>query len=110
MVACRLADLLISANLQHAVEGYFCPALDAGADLDAVDYAAFYKVFECPGEVLGADAVHGGAEAAMVVEGDDLFAALDKLAGEAVDEMNLSADGKHGAGGGVIDKLDELLG
>ena len=50
------------------------PVFDVVADLDVVDDAAFDEVFERPSEVLGRDAVHGGAEAAGIVEGDDALA------------------------------------
>ena len=64
------------------------------ADGDAVDDVAFDEVLKRPAEVLRADAVHGGAEAAGVVEGDDVLALRREAAGEAVDEVNLGADGE----------------
>ena len=69
--------------------------LDAGAHLDAVDDAAFDQVLKSPGKMLRTDAVHGGAEAAGVVESDDLFVFRGEAAGEAVDQVNLGSDGEH---------------
>ena len=62
------------SHFQHPVKSHARPALDAGADLDAVDDAALDQVFKHPGQVVGADAVHGGAEASGVVQGDDALA------------------------------------
>src|ERR1017187_745981 len=84
--------------------------LDAGAHLDAVDDAAFHQVFKSPSKMLRTYAVHGGAEAASVVESDDLFAFRGEAAGEAGDQVNLGSDGEYGAGGGVLNNLDEALG
>ncbi len=80
-----------------------------GPYLDAVDHAAFDEVFESPGEVLGADAVHGGAEAAVVIEADNALVLIGEAVGHAIDEMNLSADGELGAFRSLFDERDELL-
>src|ERR1700733_16149989 len=88
-------------KFQHAIKRDFSPVLDGGADLNAVDYAAFNQVFESPGKVLRADAVHGGAQAARVVEGDYALAFIGEAAGQAVDQVNLGADGEHGPLWGV---------
>ena len=49
--------------------------------LDAIDDAAFDQVFERPGQVLRADAVHRGAEAAGIVERDDALAFARQIGG-----------------------------
>ena len=101
---------LSSPNFQHPVQRNFSPVLDAGTDLDAVDDAALDQVFQNPGQVMRADAVHGGAQAASVVESDDALVLACKAAGHAVDEVNFSADGEHCARGSLLDKGDQLLG
>jgi hypothetical protein len=50
------------------------PVLHAGPHLDAVHHAALDQVLQRPGQMLRADAVHGGAQAAGVVERDDALA------------------------------------
>jgi len=84
--------------------------LDAPFDLDLVDDAALDEVFQRPGQMLRADAIHGCAEAAGVIQRDDLFALRGKALGEAVDEMDFGTDGEHRTCRGVLDELDEALG
>ena len=54
------------------------------------------------------DAVHGGAGADDGVEAED--GVLGVLVGEALDEVDLGADGEDGAGGGGGDGLDDEVG
>src|ERR1039458_3014761 len=107
---CSLFTVHCFSHFQHAVQRDFGPALDAGTDLYAVDDAALDQVFQSPGQVVGTDAVHGGAEAAGVVQRDDLFTFGGKALGHAVDEVNLRADGEHCARGSLLDEGDQLLG
>ena len=83
---------------------------DAGSDLNAVDDSAFDQIFQRPREVLWADAIHGGAEAACVVEGDDALAFFCEAACEAIDEVNFGSYGEHGACGGLLNECDQLFG
>ena len=87
-----LFPVLCSLNLdfQHSVEGDAGPVFDGLFHLDLVDDAAFDEVFEGPGEVLRADAIHGGAEAPGIIQGDDLFALFCKSFGEAVHQRALN--------------------
>jgi len=98
------------ADFQHAVQGCAGPVFVVVGDLDAVNYAAFDEVLKRPGQVLRADAVHGGAEAAGFVEGEDAFAEGRVLFGQPVDEVNFSADGEGGAFRGFFDEGNEALG
>src|ERR1700749_3671749 len=113
VILCKLSErngeIFSGSDLQQAVEGDASPVFDTFLDGDPVDYATFDEVFERPSQVLRADAGHGGAEAAGVVEGDDFFAQRRELPGETIDEVNLRSDGKHGSGRGVFDDLDEAF-
>src|SRR6267143_297407 len=96
------------AQTQHAVESN--PRMVAGALVDgnAVDDVAFAQVFERPEEMLRSDAKHRGADANAGIERHD-FVILQFLA-EAVDEVDLRADGPLGACGGGLDSFDDALG
>src|ERR1035437_4185043 len=54
-------------RFQHPVQCNPRPMLHAGSDLDAVDHAALHQIFQNPGQVLRADAIHRRAQAAGVV-------------------------------------------
>src|ERR1035441_9339082 len=101
---------LLLPHFQHPVQRNFSPALDAGTDLNAVDDAALDQVFQNPAQRLPSDAVHGGAEAASVVESDDALVLACKAAAHAVDQVNFRADGEHCARGSLLDEGDQLLG
>src|ERR1035441_9011359 len=60
--------------------------------------------------MLGADAVHGGAEGAVVIEGQDALALRSKALGQPIHEVDLSADGELGAGRGLLYQGDYALG
>ena len=58
------AAFATSADLQHPIQCHPRPVFHVAADLDLVHYAAVDQVLKRPRQMLGADAVHGGAEAA----------------------------------------------
>ena len=60
--------------------------------------------------MLRGDAEHGRAQAARVIEGNDLLAERGELPGEAVDEVNLGSDSEHGALGRAAHQLNQPLG
>src|SRR5579863_1595446 len=80
-------------DFEHAVQGNARPVLDVATNLDPVYDAAFHQVFESPGKMLGADAIHGGAQAAVFFERDDLLALRGETLREPVDQVNLGTDG-----------------
>ena len=88
------SHLDLSANLQHSVECHARPAFYAGSHLDLVDDAALNQVFEGPGEVLRADAIHRGAEAAGIIQRNDLLALGRELLAHAVDQVDFGANSK----------------
>src|SRR5205809_4568237 len=99
-----------SLYLQHPIQRHPRPMLYVVGNLNAVDHIAVQKVFQGPAEVLGRDAKHGGAQAAGIVEGNYHFVFMGKLFAHAIDEMDFSAHGKLGTGGGIFDDLDQPFG
>src|SRR6266851_7050804 len=75
---------------------------------NAVNDVALAEVFEHPKEMLGSDAEHRRADANAGIERDD-FVVLQFLA-EAVDEVDLRADGPFGARGRSLDGFDDAFG
>ena len=59
---------------------------------------------------MRADAVHGGAQAAGIVEGNHLFAFGGKAARHAVHQVNLSADGEHLPRRSLVNESNQPLG
>src|SRR5271154_326121 len=81
--------------LKHPVQRNASPVLHVLAHLDAVDDSALNQVFERPGEVLRADAIHSSAETASVVEGDDFPALWREFLCQAIHQVNLRSDREH---------------
>src|SRR6266851_4011257 len=75
---------------------------------NAVNDVALAEVFEHPKEMLRSDAEHRRADANAGIERDD-FVVLQFLA-EAVDEVDLRADGPFGARGRSLDGFDDAFG
>src|SRR5215469_6159772 len=60
--------------------------------------------------MLWTNAVHRGAETAMVIEADNALALICVPAREAIDEVNLGADREGGPRGRLFDQRDDPLG
>src|SRR3569623_472794 len=104
--ACPQSQLL---DLQHAVQSHARPLLDAVPNIDLIDHAAFYQIFERPRQMQRADAIQRGAQAPVALEADDLLARWRELLCQTVDEVDLRPDRKSGAGGRVLDDLDDAF-
>lgn len=65
------------------------------------------EVLEGPDEVREVDAVHRGAVADRLVEEDDVLVGV--LLGQALDQVQLGADGPRRAGFGLRDGVDDVL-
>ena len=95
-------------QFQHGLEGEACGDGDGLGDGDAVEDFAVLERRKDPGQVARVDAVHGGAGADDGVEAED--GVLWVLGGEALDEVDLGANGEDAAGGGGFDGLDDKVG
>ena len=94
-------------NGEHPIEGDLGPVLLAVGNHDAVVHLTVDEPFERPQQMIRRHAEHGRAEAAELIEGQHGTVGLH-LMGEAIDEMNLGADGPHrtdGTGGHLIDDV-----
>src|ERR1700674_1632926 len=105
MKACPTGML---AQTQHAVEGNARIVAGALIDGNAVDDVAGAEVFERPEKMVRRDTKHRGTDADAGIKRDD-FAVLQFLA-EAIDQVDLRADGPLGAGWRSLDGFEDALG
>ena len=94
MGSCTFTESALPSNFQHAIKRDLGPVFDPLAHLDLVHDTAVDQVLQHPAQVLWTNTEHGCAQAAGVVERNNLFAFGRKVLGQPVYEMNLSADGE----------------
>ena len=92
-----------SLNFEHAIKRYPRPMLDIISHFDLIDDIAFRQILQSPAQMLRRDAEHGGAQTTRIVERDDLLPFRSEFLSHTVDQVDLGAYGKHGAGGRVAD-------
>ena len=93
---------------EHAVQRDQRVARDLGVDGDLVDDLAPRQVLQRPEDVGGMDAVHRRAGADDRIEAEDVL--VRQLRVEAVDQVDLGADGPGRPGGRRRDGVDDELG
>src|SRR5699024_1358575 len=93
---------------QHPFQGPAGRLGDVLADADAVDGLPLQQRLEHPGEVAGVDAVHRRAWADDRVQAED--GVLRVLGGQALDQVDLGADGEGGGLGGLFDGAADVVG
>src|SRR5277367_2320605 len=91
---------ILRLNLQHPIQRHARPVLYIVTYLDAIDYAALDQILQGPCQVLRADAIHGSAQTAGVVQCDYLLALRRKLLRQAIHQMDFRSDCEHSALGG----------
>ena len=104
----RSVAVRLAGQVEHPLERHERVGLGVGVDGDPVDHGAGDQALEGPDEVREVDAVHRRAVADVAVEEDDRLVGVG--VGEALDQVELGADGPHRAGLGGLDGLDDELG
>src|SRR6266550_4246277 len=74
-------------DFQHPVQRHLCPMLHVVSYFDLVDYIAFNQILQRPAQMLRRNAEHGRAQAAGIIERDDLLPFRGKFRTHAIHQV-----------------------